>query len=135
MFSEDTINYFVYFVVVVKLAYTAIWVYNHYERLAGKKDEATMKRYERYENALDLIVLLSLGILLMMMFNPYQPPVVKVHGHLKTSLYLLGFILIFSLHTFWRDVLFKGNQNQVKKVAKDMYNSSSSSSNNKWHVL
>lgn len=122
MFSEDAINYFVYFVVVVKLAYTAMWIYNHYERLAGKRDEATMKRYERYENALDLLVLLSLGILLMMMFNPYQPPVVKVHGHLKTSLYLLGFVLIFSLHTFWRDVLFEGDAKSMK-------------SENKWHIL
>ncbi len=126
MFSEDTINYFVYFVVAVKLAYTAMWMYNHYERLAGQKDEATMKRYERYENALDLLVLLSLGILLMMMFNPYQPPVVKVHGHLKTSLYLLGFVLIFSLHTFWREVLFKGDAKTLKKELK---------TENKWHIL
>lgn len=130
MFSEDAINYFVYFIVVVKLAYTAIWLYNHYERLAGKKDAETMKRYERYESALDLIVLLSLGILLMMMFNPYQAPVVKVHGHLKTSLYVLGFILIFSVHTFWKDVLFKGDISAGKKVARDMNNTS-----NKWHIL
>lgn len=109
MISEETINFFVYFIVVIKLAYTAIWVYNHYTRLAGNEDAETIKRYERYESALDLIVLLSLGILLMMMFNPYQAPVVKVHGHLKTNLYLLGFILIFSVHTFWKDVLFKGD--------------------------
>lgn len=130
MFSENTINYFVYFIVVIKLAYTAMWLYNHYIRFAGKANEEKIKQFERYESILDLIVLVSLGLLLMMMFNPYQAPVVKVHGHLKTSLYVLGFILIFSVHTFWKDVIFKGDNDQVKKVAKDMNNTS-----NKFHIL
>lgn len=132
MFSDNTINYFVYFIVVVKLGYTAMWLYNHYLRFKGKTDEETMKQYERYENILDLIVLVSLGLLLMMMFNPYQSPVVKVHGHLKTSLYVLGFILIFSVHSFWKDVIFKGDEKGAKRVENDMKNSNN---NNKFHVL
>lgn len=101
---RSSIEWFVIFIFVAKLFYLGLLIYTNYLE-KNKKNPKTVAKYRRYETIIEVIVLLSLGILLVVLFNPRNIGAVRIDGELKTTLFLLGIVLIISVKGFWRDLV------------------------------
>jgi hypothetical protein len=100
------IDLFVYFIIGVKFIYSCIFFYNIYLK-NFKKDKNTreIELFSRYESYIELLVIFCLGLLLILLFNPHTHGNVVIDHEMKVNLYLLGFVLLFSVKDFW-DKLF-----------------------------
>jgi len=106
---KSGLQYFIYFIFFVKIVFLGLIFYVHYlKNLKKKADKQWLLKMERWENGLEMIILLSLGILLILLFNPRAGTVIRIEGELKDSLFLLGIVQIISVREFWRGIVFKG---------------------------
>ena len=100
------IELFVYFIIAVKLLYSCIFFYNLYlKNIKHTTNQAELKKFADYESIIELIVIFCLGLLLIILFNPHTTGHISIDHHMKTNLYLLGFVLLFTVKDFW-DKLF-----------------------------
>ena len=102
---KTAIYWFVVFIFVAKFMFLALLLYTNYLKKMNHPDAKKIVKYTRYETILEVIVLLSLGILLIVLFNPRVQGVVRIEGEMKTTLFLLGIVLVISVKGFWRDLL------------------------------
>lgn len=99
---KDFINIFVYFIIGVKLVYSCLFFYKIYlQRIKVVKDYKKINEFSHYESISELVVIFCLGILLILLFNPYQKEYIHLTSRMKTNLYLLGFVLLFTVRDFW----------------------------------
>jgi len=106
---KSALQYFIYFIFFIKIVFLGLIFYVHYlKKLKKKGDKQWLAKMERWVNGLEIIILLCLGILLILLFNPRVGTVVRVEGELKDSLFLLGIVQIISVREFWRGIVFKG---------------------------
>jgi hypothetical protein len=102
---RSPIEWFIVFIFIAKFMYLGMLLYTSYLKHQPKPDTKKITKFTRYETILEVIVLLCLGVLLIILFNPRVSGVVRIEGEMKTTLFLLGIVLIISVRGFWRELL------------------------------
>jgi hypothetical protein len=67
-----------------------------------KEEKELIRKIEAIDKKLEFVVLFCLGLLLIILFNPFYYDKIEVGGEEIKLLFLLGVLLLISLTRLWR---------------------------------
>ena len=91
---------FLYFILVVKILFLISMIFSVYASHKGTQSQAD--KYEHFQNKMEHLFIISMGILMMILFFPHTKGEVCVDGHTKLFLYIFGMLSILSIIKIFR---------------------------------
>ena len=102
MKNSFSFDLFLYFILVVKIAFLITILLSVVAKRSGSKEE--VEKYTVMNDRLHSIFTISMGVLLMILFNPKtNSKIVCVDGHTKLFLYLFGVLSILGVIQHFMD--------------------------------
>jgi hypothetical protein len=94
--NSFSFDLFLYFILVVKIAYLITILLSVRAKRSGSKEDE--EKYTVIKERLHNIFTISMGVLLMILFNPRSnSKIVCVDGHTKLFLYIFGVLSILDI--------------------------------------
>lgn len=88
-------DYFILFIIFVKISYYIFYILNFVLRVFNKDNTKLFKKLDNLQNIFNIIFNTSMAILLLYLFNPYKKTIV-IDNSSKILLFLYSFILLLS---------------------------------------
>ena len=100
--SSFSFNLFLYFILFVKIAFLITILLSVRAKRSGSIEEA--EKYTAMNHKLHSIFTISMGVLLMILFNPRSnSKIVCVDGHARLFLYIFGVLSILGIVQHFMD--------------------------------
>jgi len=97
MSAQDSMLFdtFLYVILTVKILFLISMLLSVYYSYKGKYSES--KKYENYQDKMEHLFILLMGVLMIILFYPRHKGKVCVDGHTKLFLYIFGILSILDL--------------------------------------
>jgi hypothetical protein len=110
-------DYFIVFILVIKLIYTILVGVHIYLKIKGRAGDEYDSKIVFYKDQLEIVFVISMSILLLYLFYPkhVNPPEIDTQSRLL--LFLYGIIILFTLD--WKKFI---DESSLIKFIKDKFN-------------
>ena len=86
---------FLYFILIVKILFLISMLLALYASHKGTQSQA--QKYENFQDKMEHLFIISMGILMMILFFPHTKGQVCVDGHTKLFLYIFGIVSVLGI--------------------------------------